>query len=130
MTHAYRMAAIREREAAAQRGDWFCDGYDIWHCGESYESKTDPHFYTGVSLDPNLTKSSKALANLDFCAQARSDIPYLLERVEALEAALGEAIDAIEDWGGYVSDYFKDKHDLQSDINRLKAIKEGTTDAD
>lgn len=46
-------------------------------------------------------------------------------RIAALEAALGEAVESIEDWAGYAPDYFKDKHDLQGDIDRLTAIKEG-----
>lgn len=111
MTHAERIKEIKEREQAAQRGDWFCDGYDIWHAGESYESKTDPHFYTWISIDHKLTKSAKALANLEFIAYARADVPFLLSRVKELEAALGEAMLTMRD----DADVF----------NRLTAIKEG-----
>lgn len=122
MTHAERMKEIKERKQAAQRGDWFCDGYDIWHAGESYESKTDPHFYTGISIDSKLTKSPKALANLTFCAHARQDIPYLVARVEELEAALGEAIDRLEQRAA-----------IRDDLNlldRLTAARDGDKEAD
>jgi hypothetical protein len=94
-----RIAEIKQRCEAAQRGDWFCDGYDIWHKGQSYESKDDPHFYTGISIDPKLTKSPKALANLTFCAHARADIPALLTAVETLQqdnARLRAALEWIE----------------------------------
>ncbi len=65
----------------------------------------------------------------DFLAQSRSDIPYLVSRVEELEAALGEAIDAIEDWGAYVPEHFKDKHDFAGDIARLAAARDGEKDS-
>jgi len=42
-------------------------------------------------------------------------------RVKELEAALREAIDAIEGWAGYASDYFRDKHDLAGDLSRARA---------
>ena len=62
-----------------------------------------------------------AVAYLDLHAQlAAKD-----RRISALEAALGEAIESIEDWGAYISDYFRDKHDLRGDIARLTGIKEG-----
>lgn len=90
MTHAERIAAIRERVL------------------NKYPSGDHRSFGLGDDLE-----------------QRQDDAEYLLARVEALEAALGEAIESIESWGGYVPDYFKDKHNLQGDINRLTAIKEG-----
>jgi len=42
-------------------------------------------------------------------------------RVKELEEALREAIDAIEGWAGYASDYFRDKHDLAGDLSRARA---------
>jgi len=42
-------------------------------------------------------------------------------RVKELVEALREAIDAIEGWAGYASDYFRDKHDLASDLSRASA---------
>jgi hypothetical protein len=51
-----------------------------------------------------------------------------LRRIEKLEAvnaelleALKEAALAIEDWGSYASDYFRERWDLQGDINAARA---------
>jgi len=99
-----QLAAIQARAEAAQRGAWFCDGTDIWHAGESYESNDDRHFYTGISLDPKLTKSQKALANLEFCAKAREDIPALLDEVRRLQGqveALASLVKEAYRQGGY-----------------------------
>jgi hypothetical protein len=35
-------------------------------------------------------------------------------------SALKEALDAIESWGSYASDYFQVKHDLEGDIEKTK----------
>lgn len=43
-------------------------------------------------------------------------------RVQELESALGEAIESIEDWAGYASEYFQEKHDLQGELKRLRAV--------
>lgn len=106
MTHADRIAAIRARAAAAS-SPW-----------------------TKLNNPCDTFWASQFEGDEIFVIEARADIPFLLERNKALEAALGEAIEAIEDWGCYVPDHFKDKHDIQGDIDRLTAIKEGTTDAD
>ena len=45
----------------------------------------------------------------------------LLEENQRLREALNDAIDCVEAWGGYASDYFKDKHDFQGDLDRLRA---------
>ena len=42
-------------------------------------------------------------------------------RIAQLEQALIEAIDMVEWWGAYASDYFKDKHNLAGDIAELRA---------
>lgn len=42
------------------------------------------------------------------------------ERVEALEAALGEAVDMVIDWGSYASEYFQEKWDLEGDVEKLR----------
>lgn len=40
---------------------------------------------------------------------------------ERLEAALLDAVECVEHWSAYASDYFKDKHDLEGDLTRLRA---------
>lgn len=42
-------------------------------------------------------------------------------RVAVLESALADAIECVEAWSAYASDYFKDKHDLAGDLARLRA---------
>ena len=49
------------------------------------------------------------------------EIAALRARVAKLEAALTDAIGCTEHWATYASDYFKDKHDYDADIIRLKA---------
>jgi hypothetical protein len=55
-------------------------------------------------------------------------VDALEDRVRVLEAALTEAIDDIEEWGAYASDYFKDKHGLAECVAKHRAAlasKEG-----
>jgi hypothetical protein len=40
---------------------------------------------------------------------------------DRLRAALGEAIDDIDDWASYASDYFRDKHDLAGTLAKHRA---------
>lgn len=47
-------------------------------------------------------------------------------RLAEVEKALNEAADAldaamkdVEHWGGYASEYFRDKHDLDGDLDRI-----------
>ena len=49
-----------------------------------------------------------------------SDITRLCAEVERLRALLSEAADTIEDWGGYASEYFQDKHDLAGDVTKFR----------
>lgn len=48
-------------------------------------------------------------------------IQQLSDRAERLAEALREARDMVEDWAGYASEYFQDKHDLQGDLAKLDA---------
>lgn len=43
-------------------------------------------------------------------------------RIAEMEAALAEAIDDIESWGGYASEYFQDKHDLPGCLVKHRAV--------
>lgn len=49
------------------------------------------------------------------------DVEALRERVKVLEDALSEAIEDIEEWGAYASDYFKDKHGLAECLAKHRA---------
>lgn len=43
-------------------------------------------------------------------------------RIAELEKALREAIECVEMWSGYASEYFRDKHDLAGDLKRLRSV--------
>lgn len=43
------------------------------------------------------------------------------ERIAQLESALRDAIEDIESWAGYASDYFRDKHDLAGCLAKHRA---------
>jgi len=42
-------------------------------------------------------------------------------RIAALEALLGEAIESIEDWAGYASEYFREKYGLAEELAKFRA---------
>lgn len=50
------------------------------------------------------------------------------ERVSQLTSALTGAIDMLEFWGGYASEYFQTKHDLGGDVEYLRKTLEGDRD--
>lgn len=43
-------------------------------------------------------------------------------RADKLVEVLREARDAIEDWAGYVSEYFREKHDLDGDLAKIDIL--------
>ena len=48
------------------------------------------------------------------------------KRMAELEGALTDAIECVESWGAYASDYFQDKHGLADDLARLRARRANT----
>lgn len=44
----------------------------------------------------------------------------LAKECDRLRAALAEAIEEVESWAEYAGDYFKEKHDLQGTLKRLR----------
>lgn len=99
MTNADRMKEIEAREKAATEGPWVAD-INIYGkgklvcCRNGFLPKGD-RVAEVLELLAGLDSDS-AMANALFIAHARADIPYLVSRVEELEAALGEAIDRID----------------------------------
>lgn len=62
---------------------------------------------------------------LELCAE----LSGLRRENERLRGLLGEAADDIEHWGGYASEYFKDKWHLEDDIKKYRdAALAGTAD--
>lgn len=49
-------------------------------------------------------------------------VQWLTERVRTLQQALGEAIEGIESWAAYASDYFREKHGLADEVAALRAV--------
>lgn len=57
--------------------------------------------------------------------EARMELGGLLteaaDEIEKLRAALIKAIDCVEFWAAYASEYFQEKHDLADDLRDLRA---------
>lgn len=56
------------------------------------------------------------------------DCQEAAEEIRRLREALEGAIGSIEFWGGYASDYFKDKHDFQADLDKARQALSPTGD--
>lgn len=69
-------------------------------------------------------EAAKELANTYKCGDngnlSRAYLDHAA-RVEALSALCKEAIESVESWGEYASDYFKKKHNLAGDIEQMQA---------
>jgi hypothetical protein len=56
-------------------------------------------------------------------ARIRNDeMLRLTDENSLLRAALKEAIEEVEFWGAYAGDYFKDKHNLDGALAKLRAV--------
>lgn len=51
----------------------------------------------------------------------RAELAALRAERDALRAALIEATEMVEHWGGYASDYFQKKWNLEGDLTKLRA---------
>lgn len=90
-----RLDAIRVRCNAATPGPWNAGRGDMATIVDGYESKWiyagGNNKYLAVASGYEVTDWNEVMANARFIAAAREDIPYLLDRVAALEAELAEA---------------------------------------
>ena len=63
--------------------------------------------------------------DLLYANQAKAGLYSVIEsrglRIAALEALLGEAIESIEDWAGYASEYFREKHGIAEELAKFRA---------
>lgn len=83
-----RIAAIRARVDAATAGPWVMGGDDIYHPGPTDEWADRSYvFMNGDTFDTGGIDTDDGL----FVIHARADVPWLLDRVQALEAALAAA---------------------------------------
>lgn len=84
--------AIRARADAATKGPWLI-------IVEALRSRVDCERISGWADETvcRLEQRDPPDVNGDFVAAARTDVPVLCDRVEALEAALAEALE-LADW--------------------------------
>lgn len=83
MNDAERIAEIREREKAATPGPWISAPYDR---ADKWIDVPAP----GVRVDYDDVDHDEQDSNAAFIAHARSDIPWLREKVEDLQTILKE----------------------------------------
>lgn len=74
---------------------WKTDGCDVWHRGESYESKTDPHLFTGITIQKELRQSPVAKANLAMAVEAVNALARLRSENAELREALRQSMPPI-----------------------------------
>ena len=56
---------------------WKVDGADIWHVGEGYGDRQDPHLFTGITLNKHC-QTPRAFSNLQRtvdCVNALTGVP-------------------------------------------------------
>ena len=92
---------LRALVAAATPGPWFARSRHLSLVPDSSGVGGTMHTnHIGVMAEQDVAA---------FIAAARTAVPELLDRVEALEAALREALEIAHEGWGYAPDYFRDK---------------------
>lgn len=105
------------------------EGYnsDYWEAGQIEEYAAD---YARACVEANLAalqaeneRLREEVETWKTYARGKHDLwQESVRRAERLAEALREARDAIEDWAGYASDYFREKHDLAGDLAKVDAL--------
>lgn len=57
----------------------------------------------------------------DFARQLERELVAAEAREKRLREALAEAIDSVESWAAYATEYFQEKHDLAGNLAALRA---------
>lgn len=147
-TTAQRLAEIRDRESKATKGPWFISHRHwndslaateailkfpfIGRSGESLESLgwlvmgKDFHHSSNRSADGTNITDLPRVANEDFIAHSRADIPWLLDRVAELEAKLKEtekSYQTVKDWAHRL------ESKLETIVNEFDRHADGAPDA-
>ena len=85
--------------------------------------------YLKLELAEETAKHKLTISQLDWGMEQIADLKRQLAEAEGTEGrlreALKDAIACVEEWSGYASGYFKDKHDLSGDLERLRAALSG-----
>jgi len=122
MTAETDLLPLPEPKFLARRtasGEWLelLDASD-W-TAEMWVHGTDP-VYSADQLRACVAHRTEALrAEVE---RVTCELMDAITRADKLEEALREARDAIEDWAGYASDYFREKHDLAGDLAKVDAL--------
>jgi len=61
-------------------------------------------------------------------SEAADTIEQQAERVRVLREALAEAIVCVQEWSAYVAPYYREKHDFDGDLKRLRDVLEASND--
>jgi len=83
----------------------------------------------GLSLEYALSRVDYALGKPKEMHVSNYDVDYDADRVVARALAvrkgLEDAIECVESWSAYAPDYFKTKHGLADDLQRLRKVLDG-----
>ena len=84
-------------------------------------------FVTDVSEDMECLPECDSHVHADLCPVTNPVEAWRMLRleIERLKAGYSEAIEDIESWAAYAMDYFKEKHNLEGDLARHRAILKG-----
>lgn len=68
--------------------------------------------------------SEPIITSHDVLRARDAEIEALEERIRVLHGALLDAVEYLQDWGGYVDSYSREKYDFDGDLRRLRAALE------
>lgn len=74
-----------------------------------------------MTLTDKLTQAQKEIIAYREWKRQQSAAQPMNDITDKLAKALEEAVEDIEAWAAYASDYFKDKHDLEGDLSGHRA---------
>ncbi len=60
------------------------------------------------------------------CESRQPEIDAKDTRIREIEAGLRDCIDAMQEWAGYASEYFREKHNLKRDVEEFEGILKGS----
>ena len=115
---------------ALQSSEAYRDARMMWHVGGVLTEAGEEHLALTFSakdariskLEKDLYASRELIRGIQFdCDCMRTVRDAERAEVDRLRTALLEAIECVDFWGSYASDYFKEKHDLAGEIARLTA---------
>jgi hypothetical protein len=125
-----KLRALANVWKALQSSEAYRDARMMWHVGGVLTEAGEEHLALTFSakdariskLEKDLYASRGLIRGIQFdCDWMRNVRRRERAEVDRLRTALLEAIEIIDFWSSYASNYFKDKHGLAGDIARLRA---------